>query len=233
MNDDIQFKPVTTRPVRDAVAPDRDARYSVLGWGNPSAERRQPGDGVRIFAWLQALQTIESHLCAQPTVEAGGLLLGVRCIEADGRPFVAIQESLPARHGVGTPVSFTFTHDTWSALARERSQRFPDLEICGWYHSHPGWGVFLSEQDRFLHRHFFPGRQDVACVFDPQRHALGWFSWATSASTRLDPASGIYLVTPAERTCELEAWIGADRVRYESHACTQHEHEGNSLCEGP
>lgn len=233
MNDDIQFEPVTTRDTREAVAPDRDARYSVIGWGNLSGEHRQPGGGLRIFVWLGALQAIESHLRAQPTVEAGGFLLGVRCIEADGRPFVAIQESLAARHGVGTAVSFTFTHDSWSALARERSRRFPDLEICGWYHSHPGWGVFLSEQDRFVHRHFFPGRQDVACVLDPQRDALGCFSWTSAASTRLEPAPGIYLVTPAEQTCELEAWIGADRMRYESHACMPSTHDGNACSEAP
>ena len=91
----------------------------------------------------------------------------------------------------------------------------------------------MCSSDLFVHRHFFPGIQDVACVFDPQRDAIGWFARTSAASTRLDPASGIDLVTPAEQKRELEAWIRATRFRYESHACNQHEPQGNALREGP
>jgi len=38
--------------------------------------------------------------------------------------------------------------------------QFADKKIVGWYHSHPGFGIFLSEYDLFIHRNFFtaPGR---------------------------------------------------------------------------
>jgi proteasome lid subunit RPN8/RPN11 len=49
----------------------------------------------------------------------------------------------------------------------------------GWYHSHPGLGVFLSEQDRFIHKSFFGDEPwYIAVVFDPASGERGVFVWA-------------------------------------------------------
>ena len=49
--------------------------------------------------------------------------------------------------------------------------------IVGWYHSHPGFGIFLSEHDRFIHRHFFGEPGQIALVIDPLAHVEGLFAW--------------------------------------------------------
>jgi hypothetical protein len=41
------------------------------------------------------------------------------------------------------------------------------MQIVGWYHSHPGFGVEFSEMDLFIHRNFFPGPGQIAYVTDP------------------------------------------------------------------
>ena len=62
---------------------------------------------------------------------------------------------------------FKFTHDPWSEISRERDE-FPDeLQIVGWYHTHPDWGVFLSGMDMFICDNFFNKRLDVALVIAP------------------------------------------------------------------
>jgi proteasome lid subunit RPN8/RPN11 len=48
------------------------------------------------------------------------------------------------------------THDAWESMLRVRDLEYPDLRVLGWFHSHAGWGVFLSDPDVFIHRHFFP-----------------------------------------------------------------------------
>src|SRR5206468_822100 len=94
-----------------------------------------------------------------------------------GRPFVVITECLRAQHYESTQGSFKFTHATWSAITRERQRFLPELQMVGWYHTHPDWGVFLSGMDLFICDHFFSQQLDVAYVIDPCRGDRGMFQW--------------------------------------------------------
>jgi hypothetical protein len=47
----------------------------------------------------------------------------------------------------------------------------------GWYHSHPSFGIFLSEHDLFIHRNFFSGPAQIAVVVDPINCTEGVFAW--------------------------------------------------------
>jgi proteasome lid subunit RPN8/RPN11 len=48
----------------------------------------------------------------------------------------------------------------------------------GWYHSHPGLGVFLSGTDIFSHSSFFASEPwYIAVVIDPVSREFGAFSW--------------------------------------------------------
>jgi hypothetical protein len=47
--------------------------------------------------------------------------------------------------------------------------------LVGWYHSHPGHGVFLSAYDQFIQNQFFPSEGQVAMVIDPQTGEEGLF----------------------------------------------------------
>ena len=53
----------------------------------------------------------------------------------------------------------------------------PEQQIVGWYHSHPGFGIFLSEHDLFIHRNFFSGAAQIALVVDPLQGHEGVFGW--------------------------------------------------------
>src|SRR5262249_25492218 len=71
----------------------------------------------------------------------------------------------------------TFTQDTWEHIYKIKDKDYPGQKIVGWYHSHPGFGVFLSEHDLFIHQQFFFNTQQVAWVYDPHTDEEGCFGW--------------------------------------------------------
>ena len=60
---------------------------------------------------------------------------------------------------------------------RSRTRNIRTHKIVGWYHSHPGFGVFLSEHDLFIQQNFFSNPQQVAWVYDPHTDEEGCFGW--------------------------------------------------------
>jgi proteasome lid subunit RPN8/RPN11 len=49
--------------------------------------------------------------------------------------------------------------------------------MVGWYHTHPGFGIFLSGMDLFIHQNFFTQIWHVAYVLDPRARTSGFFCW--------------------------------------------------------
>ena len=71
----------------------------------------------------------------------------------------------------------TFTYESWNVIHAEMERLFSGKKIVGWYHSHPGFGVFLSPHDKFICRNFFNLPWQVALVVDPIKNTRGWFVW--------------------------------------------------------
>ncbi len=171
-------------PVR-LLRPDRDLRYACLSY-------QVPGQAdLPIFIDHRAAEAIERHALADTSVELGGILLGKECLdEVSGTPFVWITQSLEAKHYANTQASFTYTHDSWEEITRERDRLFPDLDIVGWYHTHPSFGIFLSHHDIFIHQHFFAQVLQVAYVVDPVQQTRGFFQWRGQTVAQVE---GYYL----------------------------------------
>jgi proteasome lid subunit RPN8/RPN11 len=222
MTDDIEFSDVELVRPRRALRPDENRHFAVVAYGAPRA-----GD-LPIFVDLDVLAEMEQHAHSDTGVELGGVLLGGWFVDCDGRPFVVITDSLRAQHYESTRGSFKFTHDTWSAITRQREQFPPELQMVGWYHTHPGWGVFLSGMDLFICEHFFNKRLDVAYVIDPCRGDRGMFQWTDgsqhpsspgrSSGTRSAPdpvaeherirqTGGFFVTASRFRAAELEHYV--------------------------
>src|SRR5262245_13380030 len=147
---------------------------------------------------------MEEHALSDTAVELGGVLLGGHYEDEAGRPFVVVTDSLRARHYESTKGSFKFTHDTWSAITREREQFPAELQMVGWYHTHPDWGVFLSGMDMFICDNFFNKPLDVAYVIDPCRGDRGMFQWTGDARHRIQRTGGFFVTASRFRAAELE-----------------------------
>ena len=61
----------------------------------------------------------------------------------------------------------TYTQETWNKIHQTMEQDHPKLQIVGWYHSHPGFGVEFSDMDMFIQENFFSGAGQIALVTDP------------------------------------------------------------------
>jgi hypothetical protein len=53
----------------------------------------------------------------------------------------------------------------WAELA-DVQDNFPNLETIGWFHTHPGHGLFLSQPDLRIHEGFFRQPFQVAMEID-------------------------------------------------------------------
>jgi proteasome lid subunit RPN8/RPN11 len=104
----------------------------------------------------------------------------------------------------------TFTQDTWEHIYKIKDKDFPEHKIVGWYHSHPGFGVFLSEHDLFIQQNFFSNPQQVAWVYDPHTDEEGCFGWIGGNIEKLS-AIRVGYSQPVEIT-------GADANDYEDEA---------------
>lgn len=126
---------------------------------------------------------IHVHVSADTKVERGGVLVGA----IDHRACrVSIKGWVAATKAVGEVATLTFTHEAWNEIDDVMGHAYPDLEIVGWYHSHPHFGVFLSEYDLFIQRNFFSKPWQVAYVEDPLLGTSGFFGWERGEITRLD-----------------------------------------------
>lgn len=168
----ISFEEVAYREPQKARRPDLDPTVACIAYRVPTP------DDMPIFLDRKPADAIERHALRDTSVELGGILLGKECIdEATGKPFVWITEALEAKHYENTQASFTYTHDSWGEITRERDEKHPDLDIVGWYHTHPDFGIFLSSHDLFIHHNFFDQPLQVAYVVDPIRQDRGFFFW--------------------------------------------------------
>lgn len=180
--DDLQFGEVQhAAPRGAATAPTDDGHLTtseVLRTENVSFAPTE------VYVDVDVMLEMQEHAAEDTSVELGGILLGRRGQHPDGTPFVVISDSLRARYYKATRGSFTFTHETWADLDQQRSVLPETTEIVGWYHTHPGWGVFLSDMDIFICDHFFSHPDDVALVIDPTSGDTGLFLRRDAAEQR-------------------------------------------------
>lgn len=201
MDTDIQFGDVQQPAPQRRMRPDRNHHYAVVPCHSPS-----DGD-LPIYIDMDVARDIEAHARSNTNVELGGVLLGGRYEDENGKPFVFVTDSLRATHYEADSGSFKFTHETWSDITRRRNQ-FPDeTEMVGWYHTHPGWGLFLSGMDTFICNHFFTHPLDVALVVDPRGSKRVFFQWSRNGEARrLRATGGFYLASSRFRLAELEVF---------------------------
>jgi proteasome lid subunit RPN8/RPN11 len=169
---------------------------------------------VPVFLSYNGLQRLCEHVWSAAEVELGGVLVGDQCHDEQGNPFVVMTDSLAAQDYKNSAGSFTFTHNAWSRFTRELDSLPGSRRMIGWYHSHPGWGVFLSDRDQFICESFFVGRLDIAMVVDPQSKELGVFQHTDSKSNWMQPAAGCFVFMEGEVSAEMMAEGLPNALRY-------------------
>src|SRR5688500_1538477 len=149
-------------------------------WGDrefPLGPRERPTRRQVIFK-QSVLNDIYGHGRSAPDIEVCGVLVGNVYQDAQG-PFVFVEANIRGNFSSGKAAQVTFTAKTWSHIQDVMDKSYPDMRILGWYHTHPGHGIFLSDMDLFIHKNFFSLPWHLAFVFDPQNQEEGLFAWRT------------------------------------------------------
>jgi len=138
---------------------------------------RLRADSTVVLVSEAVMAEIFFQLKSKAGVETGGVLVGRAFVDLD-RPLhaVVVRRGLLGDNSEGTPVSLRFTSDSWQSI-NSKLPGLPEEErnIVGWYHSHPGLGVFLSARDHLTQRSFFTNPWQIALVVDPNRDTFGFF----------------------------------------------------------
>lgn len=149
---------------------DYPKNYKIFGAENE-------GDCFKIFIDEITLEKIDEYLSTDIENELGGVLVGDVCINSDKEKFILIVNFIIAEHTNSSLSRLTFTHETWGYINENLERNFPEKKIIGWFHSHPGHTVFLSNFDIFIQENFFNADYMVAYVFDPTIKDRGFFFW--------------------------------------------------------
>jgi proteasome lid subunit RPN8/RPN11 len=150
------------RPCEPAFAIDR------VGGGEP--------EEPEVYLHVSAVEQVMRHMREDQDHELGGLLCGQAAEDGGGR-FLTMTGAVAATLAHGERLCLTFTHEAWAAMLAEKERLYPGEAIVGWYHTHPGLGVFLSAPDQFIHSSFFAAPTQVALVIDPRTFVWGLFHW--------------------------------------------------------
>lgn len=156
---------------------------------------------VKVYIHQDVLRKITDFSSSDKTRELGGILVGDYGVVL-GKETVLISGYIVAEHTDATAASLTFTHESWEQIHRERERNYPDKRIVGWHHTHPGYGIFLSSYDEFIHQNFFNLKWQIAMVVDPKSGETGLFEWK---GDRLAKLEGYYLYDEPGKPLKVKA----------------------------
>jgi len=120
---------------------------------------------------------IENFALSDTTREVGGVLVGSLEYDKEKRSVIKIVGAIPAKHTEASLSSVKFTAQSWEYINSVMENEYLDYKIVGWFHTHPGFGIFLSSWDLFIQRHFFNLPWQIAYVVDPVNMRKGFFGW--------------------------------------------------------
>jgi proteasome lid subunit RPN8/RPN11 len=197
-------QPATTMP---EVPADRDVS-NIDPSAYPARDlprlRDERQGGFQAVLTRSALNDMHRHGRSSPDVEVCGVLVG-NVYHDDRGPYLYVEASIKGDHAAGKTAQVTFTAETWNHINDEMEKNHAGKKILGWYHTHPGFGIFLSEMDLFIQNNFFPEPWQVAYVYDPKSGEDGTFVWKRGQATR-DP----HLIDPDTINTDPPAPKGAD-----------------------
>ena len=138
--------------------------------GEPSPEDK------KVYISQKTYNDIHAFTNGKTENESGGFLLG-HIIEEFGKQNVIVIGFIEAKETEATPTTLTFTHRTWELANAEIEKMYTDEKIVGWIHTHPSFGIFLSEYDTFIQKNTFNMDFQIAMVVDPVQNIEGLYCW--------------------------------------------------------
>lgn len=157
-------------------------------------------DDVKVYIMQDVYRALEKYALVDVEHERGTILLGDYC-EDLGKVHVIISNYIEARYTDASASTLTFTHETWDYVYKEQGAKYPDKKIVGWQHTHPSYGIFLSNYDLFIQENFFNLPFQVAYVIDPIQKIRGFFQWKNG---KIEKLKGYYIYDDIGKSIKIE-----------------------------
>lgn len=128
-----------------------------------------------VHTFENVIKGIINECKSQAPKEVIGLLVGMYCQWGD-EYFTLIDDYIPVK-GTGNQYHVTMDAESVANAIKILEKKYNDTKhlIVGWYHSHPGYGLFLSDIDITSQVTFFNQPYHVALVVDPLKLEYGFF----------------------------------------------------------
>jgi hypothetical protein len=146
MSEEMQTAPeVTHRPsARNSTSrASKRASIRIDVWNNFRPKRIIPGRHPP-----RGAERNSSHGKATPEVEICGVLIGNVFRDAAG-PYLFIEACIRGDAADNHAHRSLSKPKTWRKIQDAMDRDYPDSRIVGWYHTHPGFGIFLVGHGSF------------------------------------------------------------------------------------
>ena len=183
---DVEIQQAAPVALAEGLDPADDESLRLVPLGCPAEDRR-------VFISYPCLKQMLAHTQRNLEEEIAGLLLGQVFRSSRGLVTV-LAEAVPAVYTDSGQGHVTFSHETWGDIYQYLESLAADAVIVGWYHTHPGFGVFFSAQDNFIQKNFFGAPGQVGIVVDPVAKSILLFA---CDDDEVKPLAGIWLTVEA------------------------------------
>ncbi len=157
-------------------------------------------DDIKVYIKQDVYKDLEKYALEDTQHERGTIILGDYCEEM-GKTHVVISNYIEAKYTDASASTLTFTHETWDYVHKEQDAKYPNKKIVGWQHTHPTYGIFLSNYDLFIHENFFNLPFQVAYVIDPVQNLRGFFQWKNG---KIEKLKGFYIYDEVGKSIKIE-----------------------------
>ncbi len=120
------------------------------------------------------------------------VLVGEVKTEEDGKETVMISGAIEGRETVMDADGTVFTEESWSYIHRQLALYFQGMQLVGWAHIQPDFGIYLMGKDEAFHKECFPESGHVLFLMDPVEKTDTFYVYDQSGRS-LRPARGYFL----------------------------------------
>lgn len=157
----------------------------------------------QFYLKMSAFQAILDHIewgsrTRDNVVEQGGLLLGNAFRDPNtGVIYAVAEQSISGKLAMGTSSYLEVTHEAWKEMLDYVDSLDTDLQVIGWYHTHPNnLDVFMSGTDQATQSRLFGTDWQFAMVLNPHHKIWRVFHGADSRECRGYVADDDQFISP-------------------------------------
>ncbi len=145
------------------------------------------------------------EFCESSKTEIFGYLIG-NILKWNEKLYIEIEEPLFILGAIHSDAYSTAQIEGAAGHYQNKFQRLKkkrhddDLRVLGWFHSHPGFGCFLSTTDLHTQEYFFPESYQTALVVDPINDDLQFFTMDESTEKKYKSISYAILTQNSDQS---------------------------------